>query len=233
MSGAVSRGGELSAATPSWKTSRALSAVELLLGAAVVLGHNVWRAVPNEVPILFVLGLASFRLRSGGFAAIGFRRAESWGRILAIAVGAAALRISLGAYVVEPLASRVWPPIVAPAGAESIAGDPGSALLWLLLVWTWAAFGEEIAYRGYLLGRAADAMGRTPAAYAAAAVASSVLFGYGHFYKGPAGILDSGVAGLVLAGAWLLAGRNLWAPVLAHGFIDTFGIGALYLGIGS
>jgi membrane protease YdiL (CAAX protease family) len=30
------------------------------------------------------------------------------------------------------------------------------ALLALVVVWTFAAFGEEIAYRGYLLTRAAD-----------------------------------------------------------------------------
>ena len=211
------------------RAARLASAAEALLAAAVVLGHNVWRVLPNEVPVLFVLGLVSYRLRNGGFAAIGFRRPESWGRVVAIAAGAAALRLRLG-QAVETLAARVWPPIVAPQGANEIAGHPGTALLWLLLVWTWAAFGEEISYRGYLLGRTAEALGRSPLAYAAAVAASSVLFGYGHFYKGPAGILDSAVAGLVLAGAYLLARRNLWAAVLAHGFIDTVGIVALYFG---
>ena len=145
-------------------------------------------------------------------------------------MGAAALRIALGAFDVEPLTSHVWPPIVPPAGTESIAGSPGTALLWLLVVWTFAAFGEEIAYRGYLLGRAADVLRRTPAAYAVAVVVTSVLFGYGHYYKGPAGIVDSGIAGLVLGCAFLLARRNLWASVLAHGFIDTFGIVGLCFG---
>lgn len=220
----------MAAEQSSWRESRILSAVELFLGAGIVLGHNVWKVVPNEVPILFVLGLASYRLRDGSFSSIGFRQPESWIRILSIAAGAAALRIALGVYVVDPLTSRVWPPIVAPAGSESIAGNPGTAALWLLLVWTWAAFGEEIAYRGYILGRAADALKRTPAAYVVASVVASVLFGYGHFYKGPAGIVDSGVAGLILACAYLLARRNLWAPVLAHGLIDTVGIVSLYFG---
>jgi membrane protease YdiL (CAAX protease family) len=56
------------------------------------------------------------------------------------------------------------------------------------------------------------------------------LFGYGHFYKGPAGIVDSGVAGLILAAAYLVTGRNLWTCVFTHGFIDTFAVGWLYLG---
>ncbi len=144
--------------------SRLLSAGEAALYAAFVLGRNVWKVVPNEVPILFVLGLASYRLRDGSFPSIGFRRPDSWIRLLAIAARAAALRIALGEHVVEPLAARLWPPIVAPEGINEIAGSPRTALLWLLLVWTWAAFGEEIAYRGFLLGRAADALGRTPAA---------------------------------------------------------------------
>ncbi len=44
------------------------------------------------------------------------------------------------------------------------------------------------------------------------------------------GIVDSGVAGLVLAAAYFLARRNLWAPVLAHGFIDTVAVVSLTFG---
>lgn len=58
----------------------------------------------------------------------------------------------------------------------------------------------------------------------------SVLFGYGHYCKGPSGIVDSGVAGLILGAAYLLSRRNLWVPVLAHGFIDTFGVILLFFG---
>jgi membrane protease YdiL (CAAX protease family) len=209
--------------------SRALSALELLLGAGVVIGHNVFRVLPNEVPILVVLGLASFRLRSGGWAALPFRRPGSWWRIVLIAVVAAALRIVLGGFI-ETLAATVWPPIVAPAGSEAIAGDLNTALMWLGLVWTWAAFGEEFGYRGYLLTRAADIGRGSSAAYLAGMVFVAVLFGYGHFYKGPAGVVDSAVAGLMFGAAYLISGRNLWASVLAHGFVDTYGVAALTFG---
>jgi membrane protease YdiL (CAAX protease family) len=213
-----------------WRTSRIVSAAELALGAAVVIGHNVFHVVPNEVPILVVLGLASMRLRNGGFAALGFRRPDSWRRILLIAIAAAALRIVLGQFVIDPLTALVWPPAAAPAGVESIAGDIGTALMYLGIVWTFAAFGEEIAYRGYLMNRTADVGGRTTAAWWIAVVVVSILFGYGHFYKGPSGIVDSGVAGLILGAAYLASGRNLWTTVLAHGFIDTFGVVCLYVG---
>jgi len=37
---------------------------------------------------------------------------------------------------------------------------------------------------------------------------SIVLF-YGHYYKDVSGVIDSGVAGLILGIAYMLAGRNL------------------------
>jgi uncharacterized protein len=210
--------------------SRILSAFELLLGAVIVVGHNVFHVIPNEVPILFVLGLVSIRWRNGGWSAMGFKRPASWTRVVLIALAAAALRIILGDLVIEPLAGHFWPPIVAPAGAEAITGNIKAALVALLLVWTFAAFGEEIGYRGYLLTRAAEVGGRSTTAYWIGIVVVAILFGYGHYYKGPAGILDSGVAGLVLGAAYMLSGRNLWTCILAHGLIDTVGVTAVFFG---
>lgn len=218
------------AGRPWYSQSRLLSAAELLLGAWFVIGWNVFRIGYNEVPILFFLGLISLRLRDSGWSAMGLRRPDSWRRIVLIALAAATLRILLGEFVIDPLTARFWPPAVAPAGTESIQGDLKTALMWLGIVWTFAAFGEEVAYRGYLVTRAADLGGRSPAAYWVGVMVVSVLFGYGHYYKGPSGIIDSGVAGLILGAAYMLAGRNLWASILAHGFIDTFGVIVLFLG---
>jgi membrane protease YdiL (CAAX protease family) len=240
-----------------WRDSKVISAFELLLGAAIVIGHNVFRVVPNEVPILCILGLLSFWLRDGwsatttglpraksstdvlrrlwrsfrsGLVALGFKRPSSWKLIIGIALGAAALRILLGDYVIVPFTSQFWPEPAAPEGVEDITGNVEIAALYLGIIWSFAAFGEEIAYRGYLLNRAADVGARSTAAYLVGVVIVAILFGYGHYYKGPAGIVDSGVAGLILGVAWLLAGRNLWACVLGHGFIDTFGVVAAFMG---
>lgn len=209
---------------------RFLSAIECVLGALVVIGYNVYHVIPNEVPILFIAGLISLRLRDGGWKVIGLGRPSSWLWTILIALAAAASRVVLGEVVVDPITSHFWPPAVAPSGAETIAGNTLAALKWLGLVWTFAAFGEEIAYRGYLLTRAADMGGRSKVAYWAALIYVSILFGVGHYYKGPSGMIDSGIAGLVLGSAYLLSGRNLWVCILAHGFIDSFGVIALYLG---
>ena len=204
--------------------SRVLSAFEFCLGAFIVIGHNVFHIVPNEVIILSLLGLLSIRLRNGSWSSMGFKRPASWQRLLLIALAAAAARILLGQFLIEPVTGLFWPKPTPPALANEITGNMTMALVALLLVWTFAAFGEEIAYRGYLLTRAADIGSRSTAAYWIGIVLVSILFGYGHYYKGASGVIDSGVAGLVLGTAYMLAGRNLWASIFAHGFIDTFGI---------
>ena len=210
--------------------SRALSAFEFCFGAFVVIGHNVFHIVPNEVIVLTVIGLISIRLRDGSWSAMGFKRPASWRRILLIAFVAAILRILLGQFLVEPVTGFFWPKPTAPALANEITGNIKIALIALLLVWTFAAFGEEIAYRGYLLTRVADVGGRSFASYWIGIVLVSILFGYGHYYKGAAGVIDSGVAGVILGAAYILAGRNLWASILTHGFIDTFGVFDAFFG---
>lgn len=213
-----------------YSRSRWLSAAELMLGTFIVIGHNVYHIVPNEVPILLVLGLLSLRLRDGGWGAMGLRRPRSWLPTVLIALVAAALRVLLGEFVIEPLTSRFWHPAAPPAEVNSITGNLKLALVGLAIVWTFAAFGEEIAYRGYLLTRAADLGARSKTGYWVGLLFVSVLFGYGHYYKGPSGIVDSGIAGLILGAAYLLSGRNLWVSVLAHGFIDTFAVIVVFFG---
>ena len=212
------------------RTQRWFSLAEFVVGSAIVIGHNVYHVIPNEVPILFVIGLISLRVRDGGWGAMGLRWPDSWRRTVLIALGAAATRLILGAVVIDPLTARFWPAAVAPSGIDEITGNVAVALRWLLIVWAFAAFGEEISYRGYLLTRAADVGARSKAAYWIAVLMVSVLFGIGHYYKGPAGMVDSGMAGLVLGTTYMLSGRNLWACILAHGFIDTFGVIALFFG---
>ncbi len=193
--------------------------------------HNVYHRVPNEVPILFLLGWISIRLRDGGWKTVGLKRPESWRKTILWGIVAGVLIIAAGE-LADYAGSRIWHRAAkAPALIEEVKTTWKAALLGLGLVWTFAAFGEEMGYRGYLMTRAADVGKRSKLAYLAALFASSVLFGYGHYYKGPPGILQSTLSGLILGGAYLLSGRNLWVSVIAHGFADTIAIVAVFFGM--
>ena len=211
--------------------ARWLSLLEFVLGVFVVLGHNVYHILPNEVPILFVLGWISLRWRNDGWKYAGLSRPQSWWKTVALAIVAAAVFILGSELVVEPIAHRIWPePEHISNVIQSAASGWKQALAGLLIVWTFAAFGEELSYRGYLLTRAADMFGRSNLAYWAAMIVVSLLFGFGHYYKGPPGVLDSTYSGFVLGAFFLLSGRNLWTPILAHGIADTVAVFAVFMG---
>jgi hypothetical protein len=202
-----------------------------VLGALIVIGHNVFHIVPNEVPILFVLFWISLRLRDGGWSVAGLTRPKSWWKTALMAIVAAALMQLGSQLVIQPLASHLWH---RPEQVSSLlkvpAHDWKSAVRNLAIVWVFAGFGEELGYRGYLLTRAADLGNRSNIAYVAAMLYVAVVFGFGHFYKGPAGIMGSTYSGLVLGGVYLLSGRNLWASILAHGMSDTFAVLVVFMG---
>ena len=69
---------------------------------------------------------------------------------------------------------------------------------------SFAAFGEEIAYRGFLIWYFHSLAGLTAAAFA-----SSVVFGIAHGYQGRLGMAFAALAGLILAGAYILSGSLL------------------------
>ena len=147
------------------------------------------------------------------------------------AVVAAAILLLGSELLVEPLAHYIWPePERVSNVIESGASGWKQALTSLLIVWTFAAFGEELSYRGYLLTRAADVLRRSSLAYWTAMVPVALLFGLGHYYKGPSGVLDSTYSGLVLGAAYLVASRNLWVPILAHGMADTIAVFVVFMG---
>lgn len=140
---------------------------------------------------------------------------------MALAAGVALQLLS--EFVIEPLTGR--PDL---SDFHSLVGNLPASLAMLALVWTFAAFGEEMAYRGYMLDRAAALGHHSASAYATAAVVVSLLFGIGHFYQGIAGMVGASVSGLFFGFLYLSGGRNLWLPILAHGFSDTIGLGLIY-----
>ena len=89
--------------------ARWFSLLEFAVGVFVVVGHNIFRVLPNEVPILFILGWISLRLRNGGWKYAGLGRPKSWWKTVALALLAAAILLLGSELVVEPLAHRIWP----------------------------------------------------------------------------------------------------------------------------
>ncbi|HEY0786698.1 MAG TPA: CPBP family intramembrane glutamic endopeptidase [Acidobacteriaceae bacterium] len=216
--------------SPLTRTDRVFAAIEVTLGGAVVLAHNVYRIVPNEVPILVAILWISLLVRRKRWSSVGLSKPTSW-RLTTIVALCCGVLLQLKDFVTEPLAHLIWHQTEkAPAILAGLHHhQPLLALKALAIVWTFAAFGEEFAYRALLLRRTADALNGSRAAYVCAVAFSSVLFGFGHFFKGPTGVFDSTCSGLILGGAYVWTRRNLWAGVLAHGLGDSIAVVFTYV----
>ncbi len=121
-----------------------------------------------------------------------------------------------------------------PAGVEErwgdIKGNLPNYLLWLVIVWTAAAFGEEMFFRGFLITRLQTAFKGLPLATVLAVLLPALLFGYGHmYYQGLRGLIVTGTIALVFGTMFLVFKRNLWPIILLHGLIDTLTFTALYM----
>lgn len=202
-----------------------LTAAELALAVAIFLGANILRAVPiSETPWILALGWISLRLRGQGWRSVGLVRPASWRQTIFAAASAAVALQLLSEFVTEPLITRIThqPPDL--SKFEPLVGNVKLLLVGFVVVWTLAAFGEELVYRGYILNRVAALGSGTTAAWIASGVSVSVLFGFGHLYQGAAGVADTTFTGLLLAGLYLAFGRNLWIPILTHGLSDTIAL---------
>src|ERR1700757_2480534 len=96
---------------PSTPTLRArcFSILEFAVAVFIVLGHNVFHILPNEVPILLVLGWISLRLRNGGWKYAGLRRPQLWWKTVALAILAAVVLLLGSELIAQPIAHRIWP----------------------------------------------------------------------------------------------------------------------------
>lgn len=181
------------------------------------------RTIPHFV--LSALLLCVYKFRGGSLEGLGM----CWPRInktkfgmirwmLYWAVGVLALRILVGV-ASEPLLELLPPRI---SRTAPLRGDLGLLLTLLPVMWL-IVIGEEVLFRGLLMRFLAKMFGDTTTSWLLAAVVSAVVFGLGHMGKGPAGMIGSGLGGLVYGLGYLLCRRNLWPVILAHSAGNTIG----------
>jgi len=144
------------------------------------------------------------------------------------ALGIALLRLS--AHTVEPILEEALGAGRDLSRFADVAGSPEALLQLLALSWTFAAFGEEIAFRIAMMRGLATAFGDSRWSAVAALVVQAAIFGLVHLYQGPAGVAGAFVSGLVYGAVTQFARGSIWPAVIAHGGNNTIGILAMYHG---
>jgi membrane protease YdiL (CAAX protease family) len=211
---------------------RAWAGLELVLAASIIVAGLLGYIPISSTP--WLIGVAAICLwwRGPGWRGIGLRRPPNVGLSLAIGVAVGVGYQFLGLYVIEPVIARMTSGELPDVSAfRSLVGNEALLAFWLAMSWTLAAFMEEVVYRGWLTNRVAELWRFSTNGWIAGVLVSSALFGAVHLYQGASGMIATGLSGLVFGGVYLATGRNLWASVLAHGFMDTVGFLMIYFGV--
>lgn len=137
------------------------------------------------------------------------------------AVLAVGLAAAVGAQLIGPLVTALLPslkdaavPVDDLGLGEGLGADLGTVLVVVGLV----PFGEELLFRGVLVGAWTRA-GRP----VVAVVLSATLFGLAHATVGPRAMVITAILGALLAAAMLLS-RSLGAAVLAHALVNAIAL---------
>ena len=110
-----------------------------------------------------------------------------------------------------------------------IRGDFTAFIVLFLIMWVFAAFGEEFLFSGYYMKHLAEFMGNTDKTWLASAVILSIYFGASHNYQGTAGMIAVGLASSIYFFTFYRNRTDLALLVFTHGFYDSIGLTLIHL----
>jgi uncharacterized protein len=203
-----------------WKI---ITIVELVVAAAVVL-LDLFLPTIVILTILFV----SLLIRREHIRLLGFKRPQSWARMVGFAFMGVVFLQLFDVGVVLPIMNRLTGTTIDYSGFANLRGNLGQLVLLLVLSWTLAAMGEESVYRGYFQKLLTDLFGISlPGIFLTVGI-SSLLFGLAHTEQGLIGVVVTTVDALFFSWLKLKFDNNLWAAILAHGFYNSIGVIVFY-----
>jgi membrane protease YdiL (CAAX protease family) len=129
---------------------------------------------------------------------------------------------------IDPLL-QIWLGDYDLSSINDVRGNFVSYIILLLIVWTFAAFGEEFLFRGYYMKGLAELFGNSNKSWLLSALITSLYFGVSHMYQGLIGVVSVFLWSFVISLIFNKNRNNLLLLVLIHGIYDTVGVTLIYL----
>jgi len=218
-----------SAIAPSPKRDVWLVPFELAILMSLFIADVYHHVFLSKTPYLFLLGWASLRLRGMRWKDVGFTRPSSWKLALFVGLLAGLFIEAFELFISQPLLARWTGKMPDLSAFSAVHGHLKIVVIYILLIWILAAFGEELVYRGYLMNRLAGLF-RVRSRWVISVIVVAMIFGCSHTGQGSTGILENIWDGFLLGAVYLACGRNLTAAIVAHGVTDTLDLLLMYLG---
>ena len=206
----------------SWIEFSLLIFIFFVSGSLLWWGNKIQSAGLTLLSIVLALILirSVLWLRRSSWYEYGLKRPASCFKTILFSIGGL-VSIYLVVIITMPVVIRLTGQPVDRTPFDVLRGNVPALLFGLIVVWTLAAFGEELIFRGYLMNTLARILGNKSGGWIFACIINSILFGLGHTYQGISGVILLGIVGLLYALFYLGSGRNLWVPILMHGLYDT------------
>lgn len=115
------------------------------------------------------------------------------------------------------------------SSVEDIRGNLIGYIVIMIIMWIFAAFGEEFLFRGYYMKALAELFGNSNISWVFSAIITSLYFGVSHIYQGVSGVVSVFIWSLTISLLFNKNRQNLLLLVLVHGFSDTIGLTLIYL----
>jgi|GEM_PF-1133522 len=213
---------------PSQNTSNILIDV-LALCTFSFLALYPWIGFPWKVPIVAVLILAFTYYRERTVWSLGLKSPSiyetfKWGVITAliIVVGISNLLNPFVQWVLnEPIDYSAY---------GALKGNTSFVINYWWKAMLSAAIAEEIFYRGFLFALLEKYLASFKYKEVIIVVSTAIFFAAAHNFQGISGMFGILAAALVFGGMYYKSGKNLYAMILAHALVDTWGLFSLYHG---
>jgi len=134
-------------------------------------------------------------------------------------------------FILIPLVSNLTGQPIDFSDFEELEGNLSATMFLLLFIWTSAALGEEIIWRGYFMRQFIKFFGEGSISMIINIGIFAILFGWMHSYQGVTGQIVTGIIGLILSIIFYKRGYDLWFNIAVHGFFDTIGLALVYNGM--
>lgn len=192
-----------------------------LLAICVIFWADSAGYIPlSKTPFLIIVAWISIRIRGKRWKDLGLSLAPGFWRLAIIGAAAGVAFWAFEYFIENPvlhLITGVYPDL---SDFKDVVGNIQLLLVILAANIVLAGVGEELVWRGYVLGRVAEALG-TRWNWIIALVTVNVVFGLAHSYQGEAGMTQAAVQGFLLGLLYLKTGKNLMAPIVAHTIANT------------
>lgn len=207
-----------------------ITKIEIIIAIACLL---ITIAVPPiGVLISFILVLLYLLIgkdRKEKLKSIGFKSPSDWRRaiILCLLFG---ILIELSFQTVfNPITQKLTDSDIDLKAFDGIRGNFPNYLAMLVIGWVVGGFIEEILFRGFLITRISKIFRNVNVGNWLAILATSIIFGFSHFYQGLNGMISTGLISVILGIIFIKFRNILWYSILTHGFINTVGLTLIWL----